>query len=166
MNKFYITSTQIIIVAFILLIIIQLNFLDSYKTFSYLLLACLWVLLLLSIAITHLKLDRLIFSLIAWYIVFGCYIQCIICILQLYGIHLEIIPLSYYPYMSSMISHTHYDLLVGSQERIVGSIYQTNNLANYLSWGVFANIYLWRMDKKIYKIFFIFNIFLLVYLLV
>lgn len=160
LNKFYITSTQIIIVAFILLIIIQLNFLDSYKTFSYLLLACLWVLLLLSIAITHLKLDRLIFSLIAWYIVFGCYIQCIICILQLYGIHLEIIPLSYYPYMSSMISHTHYDLLVGSQERIVGSIYQTNNLANYLSWGVFANIYLWRMDKKIYKIFFIFNIFL------
>jgi O-antigen ligase len=62
--------------------------------------------------------------------------------------------------MDGIISHSHYDLLVGSQERIVGSIYQTNNLANYLSWGIFANIYLWRMDKKIYKFFFIFSIFL------
>lgn len=159
-NKLYITPTQIIILAFALLIVIQLNFLDSYKTFSYLLLACLWVLLLLSVVITQIKLNTRIFSLIAWCIVFGCYIQCIICILQLYAIHLEIIPLRYYPYMDGIISHPRYDLLVGSQERIVGSIYQTNNLANYLSWGIFANIYLWRMDKKIYKIFFIFNIFL------
>ncbi|HRG63726.1 MAG TPA: Wzy polymerase domain-containing protein [Burkholderiales bacterium] len=159
-NKLYITPTQIIILAFILLIVVQLNFLDSYKTFSFLLLACLWVLLLLSMAVTHIELDTRIFSLIAWCIVFGSYIQCIICILQLYGIHLEIIPLRYYPYMDGIISHSHYDLLVGSQERIVGSIYQTNNLANYLSWGIFANIYLWQMDKKIYKIFFIFNIFL------
>ncbi len=159
-NKLYITPTQIIILVFALLIVIQLNFLNSYKTFSYLLLACLWILLLLSVVVTHIKLGTRIFSLIAWCIVFGCYIQCIICILQLYGIHLEIIPLRYYPYMDGIISHSHYDLLVGSQERIVGSIYQTNNLANYLSWGIFANIYLWRMDKKIYKIFFIFNIFL------
>ncbi len=159
-KQLYITHTQIIILAFILLIVVQLNFLNSYKTFSYLLLACLWVLLLLSMAITHIRLDTRTFNLIAWCIVFGSYIQCIICILQLYGIHLEIIPLYYYPYMDGIISHPYYDLLVGSQERIVGSIYQTNNLANYLSWGIFANIYLWRMDKKIYKIFFIFNIFL------
>jgi O-antigen ligase len=62
--------------------------------------------------------------------------------------------------MDGAISYSYYDLLAGSQERIVGSLYQSNNLANYLSWGIFANIYLWRMDKKIYKIFFIFNIFL------
>lgn len=160
-NKLSITPTQIIISTFILLIVIQLNYLSSYKTLSYLLLACLWILLLLSIIITRLGLNerKSILNSIAWCIIFGGYIQCIICILQLYGIHL-LTPLKFYPYMNDAISYSHYDLLAGSQERIVGSLYQSNNLANYLSWGIFANIYLWRMDKKIYKLFFMFNIFL------
>lgn len=159
--KLYLTPTQIITLAFMLLIIVQVNFLNLYRTFSYLLIACLWLTLLVSIAITILQLDREpIFNLIAWSIIFCGYLQCIICILQLYGIHLAILPLKFYPYMGGAVTSAHYDLLAGSQERIVGSLYQSNNLANYLSWGVFANIYLWRMDKKIYKIFFIFNIFL------
>jgi hypothetical protein len=74
-KQLYITHTQIIILAFILLIVVQLNFLNSYKTFSYLLLACLWVLLLLSMAITHIRLDTRTFNLIAWCIVFGSYIH-------------------------------------------------------------------------------------------
>ncbi len=157
---YFLTITQIIIVAFILFIVIQLNFLDYYKTFSYLLISCLWILLLLSIIITQLRLDsQRIFSLIAWCIIFGGYIQCIICILQLYGIH-YLIPLKFYPYMDGTISYSYYDLLAGNQEQVMGSLYKSNNLANYLSWGIFANIYLWRMDKRIYKIFFIFNIFL------
>ncbi|RTL10841.1 MAG: hypothetical protein EKK54_09610 [Neisseriaceae bacterium] len=160
LDKISITTTQIIISAFILFIIIQLNYLSSYKTFSYLLLASLWILLLVSILVNKIKFERKhLLNSIAWCIIFSGYIQCIICILQLYGVH-YLIPFKFYPYMNDAISYSHYDLLAGSQERIVGSLYQSNNLANYLSWGIFSNIYLWRMDKKIYKLFFIFNIFL------
>jgi O-antigen ligase len=62
--------------------------------------------------------------------------------------------------MDGTISYSYYDLLAGNQEQVMGSLYKSNNLANYLSWGIFANIFLWRMDKRIYQIFFIFNILL------
>ncbi|WP_158649344.1 PglL family O-oligosaccharyltransferase [Aquella oligotrophica] len=84
------------------------------------------------------------------------YLQITITALQLNKVTLYLHHI-FYSYDLTQSANIFYNLLIGSDSRIVGGIYQTNNLAELLTWGLFANILLWQKRSKLFTFFLWFN---------
>jgi hypothetical protein len=154
-----INCLQLYLLGFMLVIMLQLVRLPSYQSYSYQLIACLGLASCLSFTLTNQKFNfECLFTIIAKAILIGAYIQCLLSSLQLVHISLDLIPLTYYPYTTNNLIEFKYNILPYTDTRIVGGIYQPNLLANYLTWAIFANLYLLKFNSLRSKLYFIVNL--------
>ncbi len=150
--------TQIVMGLLLILLVLQSLSLDSYKSFSYMAIAVLTFGIILSIAISSLNYSKKqLLDWIAVSIIINCYLQIIICLLQIHNIKLYI-PIHFYDYAGKSIGIGQYNLLAGDVNRIVGSIYQTNLLANTLTTGLLALCHISQSPKKWIKLFFLVSV--------
>ena len=145
-----INLSQLLIFSFIILLVAQLAFIYPYKSYSFEAIIILFIGLLLSIAISNYQdKDRLI-NLIVKSILLCVYVQIALCILQLNN---EVLNLTstLYSFDATKTAIVKFNVLSGSGERIGGGLNQSNNLADLLTWGLFANIFYWYTSSKKYQ---------------
>lgn len=142
-----ITIPQILIFIFILLLLIQSNFVTSYKSSIYEAAGVLLVGLILSMCISNYKNKDTFFKLINLSIIICCYLQIILSILQLINTNLNL-STTLYSFDATNSAIINFNILSRSGERIGGGLNQANNLADLLTWGLFANISYWANSNK------------------
>lgn len=140
-NNIRVNLAQIFVLSFAIILLCQIPFLGSYNSYSLEAISIIIIGVSLSIVIFNLSIeekDRL-FKTIPKIIIFCCYVQIFICILQLNNIGLSFSS-RFYSFDLTNSAIVHFNLLNLSEERIGGGLNQANNLADLLTWGLLANI--------------------------
>ena len=107
---------------------------------------------LLSIAIQNLKFDQVILiKFICIAIMINAYIQCILSIFQVIHFNLQI-PINFYSIDGQIIKEYMNPFRLDNRNRIIGGVTQVNELAEVLTWGLIANIYLFNKKNLIFII--------------
>lgn len=148
-NAFILSLPQTITILFIIILLCQTSFLTSYISYSFEAISVISIGLVLSIILFNLPSEEKnkIISIISKTIIICCYIQVIICILQLNNISISF-KTDFYSFDLTNSAIINFNLLSGSGQRIGGGLNQANNLADLLTWGLLANIVNWPISKN------------------